>query len=210
MTVSIIVAMSENRVIGLRNRLPWRLPGDLARFKQITLGHTLVMGRKTFESIGRPLPGRTMIVVTRGGAFAPEGVRVAHSVGAAMQLASKVEGPTGEVFVAGGGEIYSQTLPSAQRIYLTLVRGRFDGDTFFPQLDPAEWHLISREDRKADDRNPHSFSFQILERTGLAGKPPRPRRQERRESVTLRPGTPRVAPSRASRTLAPLRPCVRI
>ena len=152
--VSIVVAVSDNGVIGVRNQLPWRIPADLARFKRITMGNTLVMGRKTFESIGRPLPGRTSLVLTRDPSYqAPEGVLVAHGVDEAM---ARAPGP--EIFVIGGGEIYDLLLPSADRIYLTRVHERFEGDTFFPSLDQEEWALESSVPGEATSPvPPHTF-----------------------------------------------------
>jgi dihydrofolate reductase len=136
--IAIIAAVAENRVIGSGNQLPWRLPADLKRFKALTMGHTLVKGRKTFDSIGRALPGRTTIVVTRDQKWQHEGVTVVHSLDEAL---------TGdEIFIAGGGEIYAQAMARAQRLYITHVRGSFDGDAHFPSIDPAVWRAIERED----------------------------------------------------------------
>src|SRR5438105_2374219 len=131
MKLSIIVAMSRNHVIGLDNRLPWRLPADLKRFKNLTMGHCLLMGRKTYQSIGRPLPGRTSIVITRQPDFAGAGLLVAHSLDEALGLAAH-HCLAEELFIAGGEQIYSQTLARAQRIYLTLIEAEFPGDAFFP------------------------------------------------------------------------------
>ncbi|MCP3144328.1 dihydrofolate reductase [Pyxidicoccus xibeiensis] len=143
MKLSAIVAMASNRVIGAGNALPWRLPADLARFKRLTMGHTLVMGRKTYESIGRPLPGRTFIVVTRQRDFAPAGVQVAHSVDAALEQA-RARGDD-EVFIAGGAELYAQTLERWSRLYLTRIARDFPGDTLFPEVDLSGWRLIVEE-----------------------------------------------------------------
>jgi dihydrofolate reductase len=137
--INLIAAVAENRVIGAGNRLPWRLSADLKRFKALTMGHTLIMGRKTFDSIGRPLPGRTTIVVTRDRGWTREGVVAAHSLDEALSRAS------GEIFVAGGGEIYAQAMARADRLYLTQVKARFDGDAFFPPIDPAIWHAVERD-----------------------------------------------------------------
>lgn len=159
MIISIIVAMSVNRVIGRDNRLPWRLPADLQRFKRLTMGHCLIMGRKTFESIGRPLPGRTIIVLTRRRDYAPPGVLVAHTVDEALALAQG-----DEVFIAGGAEIYRQTLPLADRLYLTLIEKEIPGDAFFPPLNEADWQLVSQERYDADETNPFPHRFLIYER----------------------------------------------
>jgi dihydrofolate reductase len=150
MTLSIIAAMAQDRVIGRDNQLPWRLPADLKRFKQLTMGHTLLMGRKTYESIGRPLPGRTTVVVSRQAGYAPEGVIVAASVDEAIARA-----PGEQVFVAGGAEIYRQTLARADRLYLTLIDAPFAGDTWFPAWDPADWQEVAREAHA--DPFPHAF-----------------------------------------------------
>jgi dihydrofolate reductase len=161
MTISVIVAMTADRVIGRDNTLPWRLPADLRRFKRLTLGRHLVVGRKTWESIGRPLPGRKMVVVTRQRGFRADGVEVVHSVDDALAVAR--ENGEDEVFIAGGEEIYRQTLARAHRLYLTLVHATFEGDAFFPEYDAAAWTEVEREDRAADEKNPHAFSFVTYE-----------------------------------------------
>jgi dihydrofolate reductase len=157
MTVSIIVAMTADRVIGRDNTLPWRLPADLRRFKRLTSGHHLLVGRKTWESIGRPLPGRTMVVITRRRDYRAEGVTIAHSVDEALAVA-RAAGED-EAFVAGGEQVYREALASADRIYLTLVHATVAGDAFFPEHDPSDWVEVGREAREADDRNPHALSF---------------------------------------------------
>lgn len=136
----LIAAVSANNVIGNGNALPWRIPEDLARFKALTLGHSVVMGRKTFESIGKPLPGRTSVVITRRADFNVPGVLVAHDRDEAVSL---VRGP--HAFVAGGAEIYRLFLPIASKLFLTRVAGAYEGDTFFPPLDAAAWTLVSAE-----------------------------------------------------------------
>ena len=143
MRLSAIVAAAANRVIGAGNQLPWRLSADLARFKRLTMGHTLVMGRKTFESIGRPLPGRAFIVVTRQRDYAPQGVMVAHSVDAALEMA-RARGDD-EVFIAGGADLYAQTMDRWNRLYLTRIAREFPGDTYFPAVDLSGWRLIEEE-----------------------------------------------------------------
>jgi dihydrofolate reductase len=167
MRVSLIVAMAAGGVIGLDNRLPWHLPADLKRFKRLTMGHPLVVGRKTFESIGRPLPGRTMVVVTRDSGYAPPGVRVAHSVDEALATAAAAEGGD-EVFVAGGAEIYRQMLPRADRLHLTRIDAEFPGDTRFPEFDPSQWRLVEEERHKPTDEVPFAYAFQIFDRVGAA------------------------------------------
>lgn len=161
MRVSLIAAVSANRVIGRDNQLPWRLPEDLRRFKRLTMGHTLVMGRKTFESIGRPLPGRSTVVITRQPDYAPPGVAVAHSVDEAL---ARAQGE--EVFVAGGEEIFRQTIGRADRLYLTWIHAEFPGDTRFPELDEREWRIVEREDHGPEGEVPFAYSFLVYERDG--------------------------------------------
>ena len=163
MKISIIVAMDDRRVIGNENRLPWRLPADLKHFRAVTMGKPIVMGRKTWESIGRPLPGRTNIVVTRDRDYVAEGCVVVHSIGDALAAASD----HAEVMVIGGGEFYRQVLPQASTLYVTRVHDTFEGDAFFPELDDGQWHEVEREDFDADAENPHAYSFIRLERTGV-------------------------------------------
>lgn len=159
MRISLIAAMASNRVIGRDNRLPWHLPTDLKRFKRLTMGHALIMGRKTFESVGRPLPGRSNVVVTRQEGYAPEGVRVVHSIEEALQ-ASQGD----EVFIAGGGDIFQQVLPVADRLYLTIIEEAFPGDAYFPEYDESQWRLVDREDHGPTEDAPFSWSFQTLDR----------------------------------------------
>ncbi|HVS00640.1 MAG TPA: dihydrofolate reductase [Thermoanaerobaculia bacterium] len=160
MRLSLIVAMAANRVIGRDNRLPWHLSADLKRFKRLTMGHTLIMGRKTFESIGRPLPGRSTVVVTRRTDYAPPGVQVAHSVREALALTQGDE----EVFIAGGAELFRETLPVADRLYLTLIEKEFEGDTFFPDFDPSAWRVVEEERHEPDAEVPYAYTFQTLDR----------------------------------------------
>lgn len=154
--IQLIAAMAKNRVIGKDNQLPWRLPADLKRFKALTMGHTLVMGRKTFESIGRPLPGRTTIVVTRRTDFHPNGVRIAHS------LADALAG-SGQIFVVGGAEIYEQALALADRLELTVIDADYDGDAVFPEWDEGRFKLIAREAHAASAEFPHAYEFRTYE-----------------------------------------------
>jgi dihydrofolate reductase len=160
MRLSAIVAMASNRVIGVNNQLPWRLPADLARFKRLTMGHTLVMGRKTYESIGRPLPGRTMIVVTRQRGYVPEGVKVAHSVDEALALAQGDD----EVFIIGGAELFAQTMSRLDRLYLTLIEREFPGDAFFPEVDLSTWKRIEQEHHPASTPEALPYAFLTYER----------------------------------------------
>lgn len=160
MKISIIVAMAENRVIGRDNQLPWHLPADLKHFKATTLGKPILMGRKTWESIGRPLPERTNIVITRDENYTASGCVVVHSLDAALRAAEH----HAEVMIIGGAELYRQVLPQADTLYLTLVHGEFEGDTRFPQWETDAWREVERIDHEADDRNPHAYSFITLER----------------------------------------------
>jgi dihydrofolate reductase len=160
MRTSLIVAMSDNRVIGRNGTLPWRLSADLRRFKRLTMGHHIIMGRKTYESIGRPLPGRTSVVISRDPDYQPRGVFVAHSIGQARELSVG----DSEVFFIGGGEIYRQVLPEIDRIYLTQVHAHVDGDTFFPQWDSAAWRLIESSEAAADEKNQYAHSFLVYDR----------------------------------------------
>ena len=163
MRVSIIAAVARNGTIGIDNRLPWRLPADLRRFKALTMGHHLVMGRKTFESVGA-LPGRTTIVVTRRGlAAAPgHGVKVAFSLGSALDLAR--EAGENEVFVADGAEIYREALERAEWLYLTRIDEDFAGDATFPAIEDRRWREVTVERFPQDEKNPHPFAFVLLER----------------------------------------------
>lgn len=158
--LSIIAALSRNRVIGKDNQLPWRLPADLKHFKSVTLGKPVIMGRKTFESIGKPLPGRDNIVVTRDPKFHADGISVAHSLDDALAQAHDVP----EIMLIGGAQLYAESLARAQRLYLTLIHADVDGDAHFPDYDPADWRETAREDHAADENNHYSYSFQILER----------------------------------------------
>src|SRR6185503_14521108 len=161
MKVSLIVAMAEGGVIGRAGRLPWHLPADLARFKQLTMGHHLILGRRTWESIGRALPGRRMLVVSRQARtlVLPEGVRAVTSLDEALAIAEAAG--EDEVFVAGGARVYREALPRADRLYLTWVQAEVTGDTFFPPVEPSEWEEVAREEVAADDRNPFATSFTI-------------------------------------------------
>jgi dihydrofolate reductase len=160
MLISLIVAVSKNGVIGKDNQLIWRLPADLKRFKNLTMGHPMIMGRKTYESIGKPLPGRTSIVVSRNPDFSAEGVMITRSLEAAMEQA-KLTG-TNEAFIIGGGTIYQQALHFADRVYLTEVHAKIDGDTFFTISNRADWLETQRERHPEDGHNQFSFDFVTL------------------------------------------------
>ncbi|MEA2639542.1 MAG: dihydrofolate reductase [Chloroflexota bacterium] len=160
MQISLVVAADLDGVIGKDGGLPWRLPADLRRFRAITMGKPIIMGRRTFESIGKPLDGRMNVVLTRSDTPLPEGVLRAGSVDEALRLAGTVE----EVCVIGGGVVFAEALPIADRIYLTTVQAHLAGDTHFPRLDPAEWTEVSREDHDPDEKNALPFSFRVLER----------------------------------------------
>jgi dihydrofolate reductase len=158
--LSIIVAMGKNRVIGANGAIPWRLPNELQLFKRITMGHHIIMGRKTWESINRLLPGRTTVIVTRQSGYAVSGAIVVHSLREALAAC----GNDSEIFVIGGGELYREALPVADRIYLTTVETEPAGDTHMPAFNPADWREISAESFAADDRHAHAYRFSVLER----------------------------------------------
>jgi dihydrofolate reductase len=158
--ISIIVAAATNNVIGRDGELPWRLPEDLKRFKQLTSGKPVIMGRLTYESIGKPLPDRRNIVLSARKGLNIEGCEVVDTPDAAIRLAGGAE----EVMVIGGGGIYSQMLPMADRIYMTRINATVDGDTFFPELDDNEWQVVDRVDFPADESRQFGFSFVTLDR----------------------------------------------
>jgi len=160
--ISLLVAMDEARGIGKAGKLPWRLSADMKRFRELTMGHHIIVGRKTFESIGKPLPGRDMIVVTRDESLKPDGCLTASYVEAAIALARE-RGET-EVFVCGGAAIYAQALNAAHRIYLTQVHANVDADTFFPEFDASAWREAEKTFQPADEKNQFAFTFKVLER----------------------------------------------
>ena len=163
MTVSIIAILAANDVIGRDNDLPWHMPADLKRFKTLTMGHHLIMGRKTFDSIRRPLPGRINVVVTRNVDFSPDGVAVARSVDEAISKAEAAGDE--EIFIAGGAEIFAQTLHRADRMYLTRLHAEIEGDTYFPEFDDVnEWKLVDAEHFEPDEKNAWPYSFLTYER----------------------------------------------
>src|SRR5579872_2871461 len=158
MQISAIVAMSENHVIGKDNKLPWYLPADLKHFKNITLGKPIIMGRKTFESIGKALPDRCNVVVTHDVNFSAPGCIVAYSIETALHAVDY----SNEVFIIGGSALFEQLLPQINKLYLTILHHEFEGDTFFPVLDYNEWHEVERVRHEADAANVHAYSFVIL------------------------------------------------
>lgn len=159
MRISLIVAMGENQVIGADNRMPWHLPADLKRFRQITMGKPMLMGRKTYESIGRPLPGRKNIILTSNPDYHAPGCVVVHSLEQAFQAADAEE-----LMVIGGSALYRECLPIAERLYLTQIHREFVGDTFFPDFERAAWREVAREEVEADPDSGLSYSFLVLER----------------------------------------------
>ena len=159
--ISIVVAASTNNVIGVHGELPWRISDDLKRFKQLTMGKPIVMGRLTWESIGRPLPGRQNIVITRQAGFSADGADVVASPAAALEVIGDAE----EVMIIGGGQIYDLFLPQAGRLHLTRVHTVIDGDAFFPAIDNEDWGLVDSESHEAGDANEFDFEFRTYERT---------------------------------------------
>ena len=160
MKLAIIVATDEKGLIGRDNDLPWKLSADLQYFRKVTMGKPLIMGRTTHESIGRALPGRKNIVVTKNLTYQAEGCCVVHSVAGALEACDEVE----EVMVMGGASLYEQLLPQADRLYLTQVHASLEGDTWFPDWQQSEWQELSREDHLADDKNDYPYSFIVFER----------------------------------------------
>jgi len=160
MRLSIIVAMDDNQLIGKDNALPWHLPADLGYFKKTTTGKTVLMGRKTYESIGRPLPNRRNVIVSRNANFQAHGCEVVASIDAALELAKNDD----EVMVMGGASFYEQMLPSVDRLYITQIEGAHEGDAYFPKFDRSEFSEVSRESHPADEKNRHTYHFTILDR----------------------------------------------
>lgn len=158
--VSIIAAIAKNNVIGLKNTLPWNLPADMEHFKQLTKGKPVIMGQKTFESIGKPLIGRTNIILTLDKNFTPFGCQIAYSIKEALDIVKNSK----EVMICGGASIYRQFLPLADKIYLTLIEGDFEGDAFFPEFDRSSWKEVERIENKPDQENPYKYTFLILEK----------------------------------------------
>lgn len=162
MHFSLLLAASENNVIGKNNKLPWHLPADLKYFKNLTWGMPVIMGRRTYDSFGKTLPGRRNIVITRNKEWKAEGVDVVHSIEEAVALAK--ESAVKEIFIIGGSEIFKNILPKADRIYLTRIHQSFEGDAFFPVLNEEEWQLVKNRDCAADEKNAYPHSFQVWER----------------------------------------------
>ncbi|MHA6247298.1 dihydrofolate reductase [Pontibacter sp. CAU 1760] len=159
--IAIVVAAAENNVIGKDNNLIWHLPADLRHFKQMTMGHPIVMGRKTYESIGKPLPGRTTVIITSQEDYKAEGCIITYSVQEALDEAKKLDEA---VYIIGGAEIYKQALPLTDTVYLTRIHQAFEGDVSFPALDTADWVTVSAEHHQPDEKNPYSYSFLELQR----------------------------------------------
>lgn len=160
MLIALVAAMDRNRLIGAGDRLPWRLPADLRRFRSLTMGKPVVMGRRTHESIGKVLPGRRNIVLSRNPGYCAPGCEVVADLEQALDLCADAA----ELMIIGGAELYLKALPRAQRMYLTLLHASFDGDTWFPEYDPHEWREIHREDHERDANSPCAYSFVDLER----------------------------------------------
>jgi dihydrofolate reductase len=160
MSLSIVVAMDENRLIGKDNKLPWHLPADLAYFKKITMGKSIVMGRKTYDSIGRPLPNRRNIVISRNSKTLITGCEVLSSIDEVLLITKDED----EVMIIGGASLCEQLLPQVSRLYITKIEGKFDGDVYFPEYDEAEWRQVSCESHLPDDSNQHAHHFLVLER----------------------------------------------
>ncbi len=164
--LSILVAMARNRVIGQHNKLPWHLPADLKHFKLLTMGHVIVMGRKTYESIGRPLPGRTNIIITQQKNFAVPGATVVNSIEDALLACEQANAADSECFVIGGEKLYRQTIAMCQRMYITEIQRDFEGDTIFPEYDPSGWKETQREKYFPDNDNAMEYHFVVLDRQG--------------------------------------------
>ena len=161
MIISLVAAASDNNVIGINNTLPWKMPADMKFFKNLTMGHTVIMGRKTFESIdNRPLPGRKNVVITRNKNFSSPGCTVLDSLDEVFKAFSNEK----EVFIIGGSEIFNLAMPKANRVYLTRIHSTFAGDSYFPELTDKEWVEASRLDHQADEKNPFPYSFIVLDR----------------------------------------------
>jgi dihydrofolate reductase len=156
LSISYIVAMDIQQAIGLGNSLPWRLPADLAYFKKTTMDHAVLMGRKTYESIGKPLPNRTNVILTQNKHYQAEGCLIVHSVEEAVEQFKNEE-----IFVIGGAEVFQLFMPSVDRLYITLIEHEFEADTYFPEFDIDDWVLVSSEDGVKDAKNPYEYSFLV-------------------------------------------------
>jgi dihydrofolate reductase len=164
MTISLIAAVAKNGVIGNAGKIPWHLPDDMRHFRETTLHHSVIMGRKTYESMGRPLPERNNIVVTRQESYETSGCTVVHTLEDALK-AARQEG-IDEVFIIGGSELYREAMPIADRLYITSIDEEFEGDTLFPEINSFEWKKVSEEKGVVDKKNPHPHAFLVLERKG--------------------------------------------
>ena len=158
MIISIVVAIAENNAIGKENKLLWHLPADLKHFREVTTGHTIIMGRKTYDSVGKPLPNRRNIVITRKSGLEIPGVEVVHTLEEALALCDEHE----EVFIGGGAEIYKMAMSLTDKIYLTVVKGIFDADTFFPEIDPNNWEETESISFEPDEKNSFGYTFSTL------------------------------------------------
>lgn len=168
-SIAMIVAMAGNRVIGQNNQLPWHLPNDLKYFRANTLGKPIIMGRKTFDSIGKPLPGRTNIVISGNRDFHADGIRVTHNLDQAIALArgiARADG-AGEAMIIGGAQLYQEALPLVTRLYVTEVHANIEGDAYFPQVDWQQWRQQSRVDYFAEGTNPYNYSFVVYQRSNI-------------------------------------------
>lgn len=161
--ISLIVAIARNGVIGRQGGLAWHLPADLRHFRQITTGHPIIMGRKTYESIGRPLPGRQNIIVTRDVTFKAEGCQIVHSLDEALQFVNHAS----EVFIIGGANLYAQTLALAHKLHVTHIDATIEGDVYFPEMDWNQWRQTMQELHAADDKNAYNYAFTVYERQGM-------------------------------------------
>lgn len=157
--ISLIFGISRNHIIGQNNKLPWHIPADLAYFKRVTLGHPVVMGRKTYESIGKPLPGRNNIIITRDESFSADGCTICRSINEVLELASD-----GEIFIIGGAEIYRQFMPFADKMYITFIDADVDGDTLLEDIDYRAWDLISQQPGVKDEKNPYDYKFLVYKK----------------------------------------------
>jgi len=164
MKISMIAAMAHQRVIGKNNKIPWHLPADLAFFKKITIGNPILMGRKTYDSIGRALPERLNIVISRNPNLKIAGCEVVHSLAQAVKLANEKSLNSKELFITGGSNLYTSFLPQANRLYLTLIDAQLEGDTFFPDYSQYQWQEVKRIDHQPDEKNNYPYSFVILDR----------------------------------------------
>lgn len=166
MKLALIVAYAQNRVVGIENRLPWHLPEDLKYFKQVTTGKAVVMGRKTYESIGRPLPNRLNIVISRNPNFCADGVEVVANLQQAIDRATQYNQANNqdEIMVIGGAAIYELALPLADKLYITLVHGEVVGDAYFPEVSLAAWQLLDQQDYSASENNPYPYSFMVYQK----------------------------------------------